>query len=101
VFFAVQIFALSSQGLICQQNMIQSGNYCLVRALRSNEAEMVAVIDRRRVGKTFLIRSVCADYLRFETTGVQHASRKEQLKNFSKQLRKSFGEAVPDTPLNS
>jgi uncharacterized protein len=73
----------------------------LLRALRSNEAEIVAVIGRLRVGKTFLIRSVYEDYLRFETAGVQHASRKEQLKNFSKQLRKSFGESAPNTVLNT
>jgi uncharacterized protein len=32
----------------------------LLKALNSNEPEMVAVIGRRRVGKTFLIRSVYA-----------------------------------------
>lgn len=67
----------------------------LQRALRSNESEMVAVIGRRRVGKTYLIRSVYADRIRFETSGVQNAALKEQLGNFYFQLKNTFGASVP------
>ncbi len=55
----------------------------LHKALGSNEAEMVAVIGRRRVGKTFLVRSVYEGKIDLEVTGVQQATRKEQLENFS------------------
>jgi len=47
-------------------------------AISSGESEMIAVIGRRRVGKTFLIRSVYHDNIDIEFTGVQNATRKEQ-----------------------
>jgi uncharacterized protein len=34
----------------------------LMEALNSNRAEMVAVIGRRRVGKTFLVKQTCKDH---------------------------------------
>ena len=67
----------------------------LERALSSKESEMVAVIGRRRIGKTYLIGSVYADRIRFETSGVQNASVKEQLINFNFQLKKAFGTLAP------
>ena len=71
----------------------------LQRALDSKESEMVAVIGRRRVGKTYLIRSVYADRIRFETAGVQDTPLKEQLNNFNFQLKNAFGTlAPPKTP---
>ena len=54
----------------------------LEKALNSPKAEMVSVIGRRRVGKTFLIKTVYQNQIDFEITGIQHASRKEQLRNF-------------------
>jgi len=54
----------------------------LRQALQSEESEMVAIIGRRRVGKTFLIRSVYKDKIDIEFTGVQNATRKEQLASF-------------------
>jgi uncharacterized protein len=73
----------------------------LRRALQSNQAELVAIIGRRRVGKTHLIGSVYADKIRFETSGVQNASLKEQLNNFQFQLKKAFGSLVPEQPLKT
>jgi len=55
----------------------------LLKAFQSKESEMVAVIGRRRVGKTFLIRMAYDGLIDLEITGVQNASRKEQLENFS------------------
>ena len=51
-------------------------------ALSSNEAEMISVIGRRRVGKTFLVTSTYQKQIAFELTGIQSASRKMQLRNF-------------------
>lgn len=68
----------------------------LARALASKESEMLAIIGRRRVGKTYLINSVLGDRIRFETSGVQNASLKEQLINFHFQLKKAFGTLVPE-----
>lgn len=55
-------------------------------ALASPQSEMIAVIGRRRVGKTFLIKSVYEKQLRFYQTGMKDAPREEQLKNFSEKL---------------
>ena len=67
----------------------------LLKALQSSEAEMVAVIGRRRVGKTFLVRSVYAQQIRFEVTGLQNSTLKAQLNNFYLHLKDSFGESAP------
>ncbi|MEM6317890.1 MAG: ATP-binding protein [Bacteroidota bacterium] len=67
----------------------------LEQALTSDRPEMIAVIGRRRVGKTFLIKQTCGAYLDFELTGLQHASKSEQLQNFLFAFRNHF----PDTPI--
>jgi uncharacterized protein len=67
----------------------------LQKTLSSEESEMVVVIGRRRVGKTYLVHSVYADKIRFETSGVQDAPLKEQLNNFNFQLKNAFGNIVP------
>jgi uncharacterized protein len=58
----------------------------LNKALQSGEPEMVAVIGRRRVGKTFLIRQAYAGRIDFEMMGVQNGSSREQLQNFADRL---------------
>jgi hypothetical protein len=70
----------------------------LLRALNTPESELVAVIGRRRVGKTYLIRSVYGDKIRFETSGVQGASIKEQVNNFYFQLKNTFDTAHIEKP---
>jgi len=69
----------------------------LMDALQSREAEMVAVIGRRRVGKTFLIESIYQDYIIFEATGVQHKDRIGQVQNFMNQIHKYSGGKFPIT----
>ena len=68
----------------------------LQKALQSDESEMIAVIGRRRVGKTFLIRSVFEQHIRFELTGQQNATVKRQLNNFAFQMGEFFGENALD-----
>lgn len=73
----------------------------LTEALQSNEPEMVAVIGRRRVGKTFLIKQVYEEEILFEVTGLQDADLKKQLANFSFALSRHSGSRVPlKTPAN-
>ena len=67
----------------------------LLKVLETSEAELVAVLGRRRVGKTFLIRSVYDSLIRFEITGLQNVTVKKQLNNFHIHLRNAFGENVP------
>lgn len=75
----------------------------LKEALASSEAEMVAVIGRRRVGKTFLIKSVLGERIDFEVTGIQNMPRQGQLKNFAFALSEATGnqEPVPEDWFNA
>ncbi|MEM6966180.1 MAG: ATP-binding protein, partial [Bacteroidota bacterium] len=59
-------------------------------ALKSGRPEMVALIGRRRVGKTFLVRQIYARQIVFELTGLQHGTKSEQLQNFTFALREYF-----------
>ena len=61
----------------------------LHEALDSEEAEMVAVIGRRRIGKTFLINEAYKGKIQFEITGIQNAPRAEQIHNFVYQLNEA------------
>jgi len=70
----------------------------LDKALTSSEAEMISVIGRRRVGKTYLIRRTYKDKIAFEISGLQDATGDEQLRNFVNQLRKFSGSKVRIPP---
>ncbi len=59
----------------------------LNEALHSKSAELIAVYGRRRVGKTFLVRTIFSAHLSFEYSGLNGASMKEQLLNFSFALK--------------
>jgi AAA+ ATPase superfamily predicted ATPase len=54
----------------------------LLNAFQSEEPEMVAVIGRRRVGKTFLVRKVLNNNIDLEFTGIQNTTSKPQIENF-------------------
>ncbi len=73
----------------------------LLNALDTKDAEMIAVIGRRRVGKTFFIQSVYQKHIQFEMTGSQDTPVKEQLENFADQLLKySKSKIATATPKN-
>lgn len=63
--------------------------------LESKDSEMVAVIGRRRVGKTFLVQSVYETHICFAMTGTQTAPLKQQLHNFALQMAHFANSAVP------
>ena len=67
----------------------------LEEARHSSDAELIAVYGRRRVGKTFLIRSVYAEEILFDFTGVHEAGLKEQLMNFRNALQAAMGNDIP------
>ena len=54
----------------------------LQKAFASESAEMVAVIGRRRVGKTFLIKTFFKEHITFEITGLQKANQQTQINHF-------------------
>lgn len=55
-------------------------------ALTSNEAEMVAVIGRRRVGKTFLVKTFYKNEMAFDITGIQDGDLPTHLERFRDRL---------------
>ncbi len=67
----------------------------LEKNYQSNRAELIAVIGRRRVGKTFLIKQTYKTQIDFELTGLQDAPLSEQLQNFSYQLAEFMGTKMP------
>lgn len=73
----------------------------LHNALVSREAEMVAVIGRRRVGKTFLIQTALKDNIVFEITGTQNAPASERLENFADVMTELIGSKFPIKPPES
>ncbi len=66
----------------------------------SGEAELVAVYGRRRVGKTYLIRTYFQRQMAFELSGVHSATREQQLENFSAALSKASGSLPLATPVS-
>jgi uncharacterized protein len=59
----------------------------LQEAYTSSKPEMIAVFGRRRVGKTYLIRSFFEGKMTFELTGLKDATAEQQLRNFSYTLK--------------
>lgn len=48
---------------------------------------LTAMIGRRRVGKTYMIRHVLKEHIVFEFTGTQYANKANQLQKFSQKLQ--------------
>jgi uncharacterized protein len=59
-------------------------------ALKTTNAEFIAVTGRRRVGKTFLIGQVYQNKIDFELTGLFKGDKKEQIENFNLMLEEYF-----------
>ncbi len=70
----------------------------LLNALNTNKSELISVIGRRRVGKTFLIRSVYKDKIVFELSGQHEAPLKVQLKNFTNSISEYSGKELANIP---
>lgn len=63
----------------------------LSKIVKSEEAELLALYGRRRVGKTFLIRNAFQQQMVFEFSGIHNATLVQQLENFSDTLSKASG----------
>lgn len=61
--------------------------YTLKQAMESDQSEMIAIVGRRRVGKTFLIRNYFRSKIDFEIVGIQNGTLSEQLQNFTNTLQ--------------
>jgi uncharacterized protein len=87
--------------IILMKNLIGRKNeqQLLLDAYQSNQSEMVAVLGRRRVGKTYLIKQTFTKP-DFEFTGVLSATKDEQLLIFSKKLEEFSGKKIKQLPKN-
>jgi len=77
----------------------------LLKALQSREAEMIAVIGRRRVGKTFLIKNAYEKQIVFSVSGELGTPLDERLKKWSYAIKEHSGSplalAVPNSWLDA
>ena len=67
----------------------------LTKALQSHEAELVAIVGRRRVGKTHLVRSAYEGRIQFEMTGIQNGTLQEHLQHFTNRLNFHIKPTIP------
>lgn len=71
----------------------------LEKCLNSKNAEFIAVYGRRRIGKTFLIRSFFSTQKNyFEITGMKDGKLSDHLMNFSEALSRKFFNGLPILP---
>ena len=68
----------------------------LKQAMASPKPEFVAVVGRRRVGKTFLIREFFKGRIDFEMVGLRNGTKEQQLRNFAYRLHASDPNHEPD-----
>lgn len=66
--------------------------------LEDDKAHMLALIGRRRVGKTFLIRETYKQHIVFEMTGLKDGTLEQQLLNFAFQFNRYFPKRNPIAP---
>lgn len=62
----------------------------LEKVLASPRPEFVAVVGRRRIGKTFMIKNTYQKQLDFELTGMQYGNKSDQLQGFIYALESAF-----------
>ena len=67
----------------------------LLATLERDEAQLVAVCGRRRVGKTYLVRDTFKNRFYFQHTGLAHGTMLEQLAAFRDSLIRSGASKVP------
>ena len=65
------------------------------RSLHSDKPELIALIGRRRVGKTFLIRETLKHDIVFQFTGLYQSNLREHLQRFSANLSREMEVPLP------
>jgi uncharacterized protein len=99
VFFVVlaQDFIMTATIVIGRENEKE----LLEEVMAGTKAHLVAVYGRRRVGKTYLIRSCLRQHISFEFSGIHNVDTETQLSNFSRAISQQLnnGNAIAK-PLN-
>jgi len=72
----------------------------LKELMAGENPQLVAILGRRRVGKTYLVRQQCAANLVFECSGTIDGSTAMQLAHFAQRLMHHFGVPAAATPGN-
>ena len=76
-----------AQQIIGRETEIKLLNDCY----ESSKAELVAVYGRRRIGKTFLVKSLFQERFDFFVTGMYQGKLKDQLAIWNKKLNEFSG----------
>jgi uncharacterized protein len=67
----------------------------------SKKSEFIAVLGRRRIGKTYLIDETLKDLMCFQLTGIQTEDTEAQLQNFNRKLFLHSKAIYPSPPPNN
>ena len=78
---------MDRSGIIGRKKEYERLNVCMSR----DEAQLIVVYGRRRVGKTYLINRYFEDQFDFKFTGEYGADKRHQLKNFSDEFSRCTG----------
>ena len=70
----------------------------LTKCVNSDRSHFVAIYGRRRIGKTFLVKSFFKNTFAFYTTGLADGNKQTQLENFNLALKKYQKKDVPPIP---
>ena len=70
----------------------------LRKLLRSKKPELLVLYGRRRIGKTFLIRSVYRKNILFEFSGLHQANMADQLENYILQFAQDLSTKILENP---
>jgi hypothetical protein len=68
----------------------------LSKVYESTKPELIAIIGRRRVGKTYLIRQFFKEELDFEMVGLKDGTKEQQLRNFAYSLKEAKKSIILD-----
>ncbi len=69
--------------------------------LNSEQSELLAVVGRRRIGKTYLVRETLDTKIDFELIGLKEGSLSVQLQNFQLQLTRVFPTCAINIPIKN
>lgn len=78
-------------GRIEEQNILK-------QAFENEKSELIALYGRRRIGKTFLIREYFKKSIVFEVTGLYNGNMNDQLKNYTKEVKKRTKNSDTELP---